>query len=312
MAEKTPPPSAVTATFARSFAANATPRDLLFLKVVSNQESLQFDVLQRGDRLVIGRDETADLTIAAPDVSREHLECIHGDDGTLRIRDLHSTNGTHVNGHPLEAGESYIVDADDEIFVAGHSLRPAWICQEELRSYVALAKRAQAATVDHLTGALTRGALDEHLASLSPASVCSVLFIDVDHFKSINDTYGHPVGDKVLSTLGALLGRTIRGNDIVARYGGEEFVIVAHRCDEAGATLLGERIRQACLSTHWDRVGVDREVTVSVGVAARQEGEDVAPWLERADRALYVAKRSGRNKVMAAGTEGSDETLMRE
>ena len=127
----------------------------------------------------------------------------------------------------------------------------------------------------------------------------SVLALDVDHFKSINDEYGHLTGDEVLREMGLLLRETARLGDVVARYGGEEFEILAPDTNHEGAQILAERIQHAFRTQPFSAVGVERGVTVSIGIASDIARNDqvAAVLIARADEALYVAKRNGRNRT---------------
>lgn len=151
---------------------------------------------------------------------------------------------------------------------------------------------------DALTGVRNRRALDECLSGLMALKnryrePFSLAMIDVDHFKKINDELGHLNGDHVLRAVAALLDQAVRETDTVARYGGEEFVVVLPHTDLDGATIFCERMRQRVAQQSLGGV----TVTISVGLASSLEGEDAAGLLSRADAALYLAKRSGRNRV---------------
>jgi diguanylate cyclase (GGDEF)-like protein len=167
---------------------------------------------------------------------------------------------------------------------------------------------------DALTGLLNRRALGEIVSGLFAAperqgAGLGVLMFDVDHFKSINDQYGHAVGDRVLKRIAALLAPKLRVGDVFARYGGEEFIIVLHNVSEAETLFTAERLR-ACLdhtSAFDERFGFGRldKVTASFGVVWRAPS-GAADWdevVEVADERLYLAKRSGRNRVCAAASD---------
>lgn len=126
----------------------------------------------------------------------------------------------------------------------------------------------------------------------------SILMMDVDHFKNFNDTYGHPEGDKVLSSLSKLLIQVLRGEDIACRYGGEEFVTILHNADKNKAVDVAERIRSGFEKTPFNPNG-DKiiNVTISIGVAQLLSDENPEQFLSRADQALYEAKKSGRNRI---------------
>jgi len=159
------------------------------------------------------------------------------------------------------------------------------------------------ATIDPLTGISNRRTLGE-LAARAIASAhrhrrrLAVVLVDADHFKRINDVYGHEVGDEALQIIAATLQCVVRGEDLFGRLGGEEFVIVMPDADETAARAGAERLRHAIeqveLMARHRRV----PLRISIGVAVLDEGDDFASLLRRADQAMYAAKRGGRNRVM--------------
>lgn len=157
---------------------------------------------------------------------------------------------------------------------------------------------------DSLTGALNRRSLKEafeHLRALSLRSgdVLSVMMIDVDHFKSINDQHGHLVGDEVLRRLVSVVGSTLRKQDYLARYGGEEFCILMPATSELEALVIAERLRSLYASTNMSEEDAPWYSTISIGVADSVEsGFEFDALIEAADRALYLAKQTGRNRVI--------------
>lgn len=172
------------------------------------------------------------------------------------------------------------------------------------------------ANIDLLTGLPNRGALqkrlDEELERSAryhqPLSVC---FIDIDHFKRINDTKGHSAGDLVLREVAAGLRLTARSIDFVARYGGEEFVILAPGTWTADALILGERLRAQIEQSHAGLDQTDQEpITISIGVAGYPEhAETIDELLARADKALYRSKNEGRNRVTLYSIDWDQQTL---
>lgn len=168
------------------------------------------------------------------------------------------------------------------------------------------ARLEQLAQTDPLTQLLNRRALTERITAemeraLRYDSTMALLMIDLDHFKKVNDTYGHLVGDDVLRDVGQLLGDTIRTSDIVARYGGEEFLVLLPETDDAGAESFAERIRAAVEQHAFvsDSLTEPLRLTASVGVAVYPAAriESVEDLFARADAALYRAKADGRNRV---------------
>jgi diguanylate cyclase (GGDEF)-like protein len=162
------------------------------------------------------------------------------------------------------------------------------------------------AVTDELTGTMTRRALGE----LAPATIdlarrqqraVAVLMLDLDHFKVVNDTYGHATGDQVLRVAAATLLANVRHDALLARYGGEEFVAVVPVDDLASARQVAERLRLAIENAGWSTtVQMAQGVTVSVGVALVGAGDTLEDTLQCADKALYHAKREGRNRVQVS------------
>ncbi|WP_460135019.1 GGDEF domain-containing protein [Pseudomonas sp. S1_E04] len=159
---------------------------------------------------------------------------------------------------------------------------------------------------DPLTGTGNRIAMDQTLRReiemarrhLSPLSL---LMLDIDHFKIINDTHGHAVGDHVLRTVAAAIKSQLRNVDMVFRFGGEEFLILLSNTNREAAAMVGERLRQAIQAQDHGMNDTQIELTVSLGCSTLLAAETADSLLRRADTALYVAKREGRNRLAMAG-----------
>ncbi len=169
-----------------------------------------------------------------------------------------------------------------------------------------LNKSEERARPDTLTGLPNRRALDEffrvaQIAAMEKDEPLSVLLIDIDHFKSFNDNFGHGVGDQVLKLMAKVLQDKVREIDLPARYGGEELIAVLPGADLAACQAAAERIRSSiseCTITRRSTGEVLPNITVSIGVGQFQPGEAMGDLIDRCDRALYLAKRAGRNKVV--------------
>jgi two-component system, cell cycle response regulator len=174
---------------------------------------------------------------------------------------------------------------------------------ERLRDSVQLS--IEMAITDALTGLYNRRYMETHVGTLVDQAVArnkplSVLILDIDFFKSINDTHGHDAGDSVLQDFAIRIRKSIRGIDLACRYGGEEFVVVMPETDMAVATMVAERLRRRIASEPFPIQKGARviEVTISIGIAGLAPGDDAAAVIKRADQALYRAKRDGRNRVV--------------
>ena len=159
---------------------------------------------------------------------------------------------------------------------------------------------------DDLTGLYNRRFLVEFLGremarTQRSGSAFSICLFDIDHFKSINDSFGHAAGDAVLKYFGEVAGTGMRGADILGRLGGEEFLVVLPDTDIPGAVNSAERIRKAVEASNFPGLPAGRQVTVTVGVARSAANEGYSALLARADRALYQGKAAGRNTVVTAG-----------
>jgi diguanylate cyclase (GGDEF)-like protein len=184
----------------------------------------------------------------------------------------------------------------------------------------ALAELSRLSVTDQLTGALNRrGFLERAVPSIALArrsgQPSALLMFDIDHFKAINDEFGHPAGDDVLRSLVRALSAGMRPGDLVGRLGGEEFAVFLHDSNSAASALVAERLRGQVRSGVAHPGGADRAVTMSCGVAGVPAGFEPEPALSlaltNADQALYAAKRGGRDRVVAAGeADTSSDSLV--
>ncbi|MEP3232228.1 MAG: GGDEF domain-containing protein [Hyphomicrobiales bacterium] len=170
-------------------------------------------------------------------------------------------------------------------------------------------------STDLLTGLKTRRAFEEKLEDIftklerSPLPL-SIIIADIDHFKLVNDTYGHQTGDRVISTFGKLIAEGSRKTDLVARIGGEEFCIVLWNADASGARLVAENLRTQFQAAQFEGIPKHKKFTSSFGVATLKPGEVSEELYRRADQALYLAKKEGRNRVCLDQTHLEADTLV--
>lgn len=159
------------------------------------------------------------------------------------------------------------------------------------------------ARLDGLTGLLTQrafGARLERVAMGKASEPATLILIDLDRFKAINDEFGHPVGDLVLKSISAVMSSTVRKTDSIGRVGGDEFAILLKGCKLSEARRLADRLRTALAEVELKAIG-NRTQTASMGIAEYDQNETAGSWYKRADRALYAAKRSGRDRAIFAG-----------
>lgn len=272
------------------------------LRVVAGRDMLRFVTIHTDDEVLVGRDESGGLVLTDASVSRRHARLTCDGNGEIAVTDLGSTNGTAVNGLPVERAT---LKPGDHVEFGTVSLRLDLLSVDEITHLGNVLARIEAQNRDPLTGLLTRAWLDEELPILietaeAHGTPLSCLFVDVDRFKSVNDRFGHAVGDDVLVAVARLLLVGVRETDACVRYGGEELVLFLQGSAEAGAAEVAERIRRAIEAHDWTRTTPGHVVTASFGVAERRPGERAKDWVGRADRALYAAKAGGRNRVVRA------------
>lgn len=216
------------------------------------------------------------------------------------IEDLDSSNGTHVNGERVTRQE--LKNGDTVRLGSFVCFRFSVVSATE---ELALRRLYEASVRDPLTGAWNR----HHLTTQAEAEVAfarrhgtplSLLVCDIDHFKQVNDRYGHLAGDEVLRTVAAVLGRGLRACDMLARFGGEEFVVVLRGTELRPAAIVAERLRAAVEGTPSRFAEETIGVTLSLGAAALSECREASlpALLQLADTRLYAAKSGGRNRVV--------------
>jgi diguanylate cyclase (GGDEF)-like protein len=253
--------------------------------------------------MTIGRDPTTEIAPSDQSISRRHAKIMQVD-GVVTLTDLGSSNGTFVNDKKIEPGTSITLQKEDMIKMGNFIFKYLPAGELEIVFYGNL---GSAAHTDPLTLIYNKGYLLEALdAEFKRAKALhtefSVAFFDLDHFKKINDTYGHDAGDFVLKEITALIRNGhLRPKDVFARYGGEEFVVLLANTGAKAASELCERMR-ASIETHaFMYEGKRLPVTSSMGVAELTSGiESASTLLKAADKALYAAKQGGRNRVVVA------------
>ena len=248
--------------------------------------------------LLIGRGDDCDIRLSDHSVSRKHARIEPEDDGYF-VSDECSTNGTFVNDKQLD-GPRLLRDGDYlrvgnclYRYLAGGNIEAEY--HEEIYRLTILDGLTQIHNARYLTEFLDR----EVVRSQRHNRPLSVLALDIDKFKSLNDSLGHLCGDFVLRELADVIRGNVRQEDLFARCGGEEFVLVLVETTGAGAVLLAERVRDAVARHQFRFESTPVNLTISIGVASTVGDATVSPTALRkaADEKLYEAKRTGRNRV---------------
>jgi diguanylate cyclase (GGDEF)-like protein len=250
---------------------------------------------------IVGRDSEAGFVVSRSSVSRQHARLFCDDVGNWWVEDLSSTNGTFVNEVRIRAQQ--LNDADQVRF--GDAIyKFLWGSNIESAYHEAIHNMA---IQDGMTGIHNKRFfmefLDREIAvATRHGHPLTLVMFDVDHFKKVNDTYGHLAGDAVLKDLAARIRPRIRREDLFARYGGEEFACVLPSTALPGGIVFGEHLRTIIEERPCAFDNQQIAFTISVGVTTlhRETGVDPTALIKRADDNLYTAKRSGRNRVVPA------------
>lgn len=284
-------------------------RDLRPALVFLTGDLLSLPIPLEREEVILGRALEADVRVNDPKISRKHasINTIYSSDNgdaTYILTDLSSRNGTFLNGQKIT---SEALQPGDKITIGEHILRFEFLDEID-REYHRQIHRLL--SHDDLTGLLSSRSFFSELrresarARAENRSFC-VLMMDVDHFKKVNDTYGHLTGNKTLEEIGYCITQNLRSGDVAARFGGEEFAAFLLDATLPQALVAAERIRSEIEAAEFSvirqgKLAEKHHVTISIGVANfPDDSNDVIELVEMADSALYRAKREGRNRICA-------------
>ena len=264
---------------------------------ISGRSIGQMFLLDR-DEVTIGRSPDSTLFLDDEGGSRHHAKVVRADERWVVV-DLGSTNGTFFRGERVDVHT--LEDGDQLHLGAGTVLQFRYQDERELRFHALMQTYK---TQDPLTDALNRRAFVSELEKeVSYArrhdEPLALLMFDVDHFKRINDGFGHIAGDRVLRAIAGRVREVKRKEDVFARFGGEEFVILLRVTDVQGAFLFAERVRRAVENLDLEHEGQRVRCTISLGVATLDEASSAEELVDLADKRLYRAKAAGRNRTEA-------------
>jgi two-component system, cell cycle response regulator len=282
--------------------AGQAPPSVVLLVGPANSVGRQWPI-EDTDR-IIGRAPTAHIFVDDKSVSKFHAKLVMAG-GDVSVIDLESTNKTVVNGRQIQPLVPHKLANNDQIKVGNIIFK---FLERGSIETVASAQSFDRGQTDALTGIANRGALQAKAPELYKRSellgiTLTLMLFDIDKFKQVNDTYGHPAGDFVLKEIAKVIrDKLIRGNDFFARAGGEEFALLLLGSPPKQAEEIGERIRATIEGHNFVFENKTIPVTISIGIAFKAEKD--ASWefiYERADKALYHSKNNGRNRVSVAG-----------
>lgn len=252
-----------------------------------------------GGEMGIGRSPECEICLDDEGISRNHARVEKDDYGNIIIEDLDSTNGTYFNGTRFN---KHILRDGDKIQIGSTTILK--FSYQDTLEEAFYQNQYDAATKDGLTGIYNKKFFAEQLQkdfsyALRHNEITSLIVFDIDHFKKINDTFGHQAGDMVLRQLAKVVSNALRNEDLFARIGGEEFAVVLRQVDEKRAHVLAERVRRTVEVNKFMWGNTRIRVTISLGVATlrRANFRDANELVHAADEFLYKAKRSGRNRV---------------
>jgi len=217
----------------------------------------------------------------------------------LRIQDLESTNGTYLNGERVREAD---LNSGDKIHIADVLVRYDLMDQADLQFQQSLVTRALRGERDQLTGLLTRQFLEDRLPGMieeaeRQSGKLTLVMIDLDHFKLVNDNFGHAAGDVALQRASKSIVEAIRRRDPAVRMGGEELAAFLPSTPLIEGYHVAERIRRSIEALSFEDCYPGLKITASMGISEKHQGEPLEAWINRADEALYAAKRQGRNRV---------------
>ncbi len=251
------------------------------------------------NNMSVGRAQECEICLDDEGISRQHAQVEQDEFGAVAISDLGSTNGTYFNGtrinrHQLRDGDKIQIGSTTILKFSYQDTLEEAFHQHQYES----------ATKDGLTGIYNKKYFVDQLYkdfsyALRHNEITSLILFDIDHFKKVNDTFGHQAGDFVLRDMSAMIFNALRNEDLFARIGGEEFAIVLRQIDEKRAFVLAERIRRTVEVHKFIWEGTRIRVTISLGVSTLASGNfrDQAEFVRAADEYLYKAKNAGRNRV---------------
>lgn len=271
-------------------------KNLPFLTIIYPHES-KGTYLITDEKQIIGRGKHAAIVLNDDLASREHCQFWLGQQGVI-IKDMVSTNGTIIDSQTIDEA---VLSQESRLLIGTHIFKLEYKNEHELEYDK---KLLQAATLDALTGIANRKTLMERARSLygqcaHNERTLALVMVDIDHFKRVNDSLGHPAGDQVIKQVAQVLAENCSSKDICGRYGGEEFMMLLPDKHYSDLENLCQSVRKQIKDTHFTWEGGAIRVTISMGASVGEGAKlpGLEASVEHADRLLYEAKERGRNRL---------------
>jgi len=281
---------------------NKQKKDQKYYLIIISGENIGKIYSVEGQKTVIGRVHNCDVSILDSSISREHAFIDFDIRGVPTIKDLDSTNGTFVNGEKVSSIEL----KDGDKIQCGTSTVFKFSKQDTLETEYHV-NLYESAIKDPLTGVFNKRYFLERLNrefvhALRHFQQLALIMIDIDFFKKVNDTYGHPAGDEVIKVTADRIEENLRAGDVLCRYGGEEFAVIIRDCNKGNLLYLAERIREIFDGRAIKYNDKMMKVTVSMGIAISSDENIADPedLIAEADKNLYRAKKDGRNCIRSS------------
>ena len=276
------------------------------IHIIAGSDTVQYATVLPGETVTIGRAPGCDFQVQDGRVSRQHLTVTcHENNRGCTVRDLDSRNGSLLEGAALK--DPTLIRQRADLRIGDLTLRIERMTGAQMSYMDRSLRQIKEASLDSLTRLLSRGALYERMPEIlrdnhAAGTAISAVFIDVDHFKSINDAHGHLAGDDILRGVARILQDAVRQQDRVFRYGGDEFLLILIDCDVGGAHRTAQRILDRASETTWTtNAGSELGVSLSAGVTS-YSGGPLDRLIDTADRIMLEAKKCGRNIALCAPT----------
>lgn len=254
-------------------------------------------IMLADDRITLGRSPEATILLLDTHVSRLHIAIDYDPErGNYSIRDLGSSNGTFLNGARISEAE---LKDSDKILLGNTMLRFGWSDAFDLQYQTEIDNLMN---IDELTGLIVKRRFDEELnrhmaVAKTKDKALAMIMMDIDGLKQINDTNGHSFGAYTIAQTGLLIKEVLDQKGLASRFGGDEFMAFLPNIQIEEARRIAEELRRRVESHAYEKDGISLRPTISVGVTALKADDSMLSLFNRADKALYKSKRSGRNKV---------------